>query len=190
MSALVPSSGRLAWRAPSGGWPLARTASGLRFRRRPKERPTRASRCWTSPLDARSTRGSSGMVAVGCTSARMARRLAALGCCKRGSTVEVLDAGSGSNVFRPARPGQATTIAFSPDGRYWDRRERREGRALGRRRRHAGGARVPSGNGRRELDLFLTERLPARGNLRRRDRDALGSGVPRAHGRAFRCRRG
>jgi WD40 repeat protein len=44
------------------------------------------------------------------------RRLAALGCCERGSTIAVLDARSGRTVFSPRVRGQATTIAFSPDG--------------------------------------------------------------------------
>jgi WD40 repeat protein len=44
------------------------------------------------------------------------RRLAALGCCEPGSTIEVWDARSGKPSFRPALSVDATSIAFSPDG--------------------------------------------------------------------------
>lgn len=46
------------------------------------------------------------------------RALAALGCCERGSTVEVWDARSGAELFRPRTKADATSIAFSPDGRF------------------------------------------------------------------------
>jgi WD40 repeat protein/class 3 adenylate cyclase/tRNA A-37 threonylcarbamoyl transferase component Bud32/energy-coupling factor transporter ATP-binding protein EcfA2 len=45
------------------------------------------------------------------------RTLAALGCCDGGSTIEVWDARSGKPAFSPRVSGQATTFAFSPDGR-------------------------------------------------------------------------
>lgn len=43
--------------------------------------------------------------------------LAALGCCESSSTIEVWDARSGAELFSPHLDGQATSIAFSPDGR-------------------------------------------------------------------------
>ena len=44
-------------------------------------------------------------------------RLAVLGCCNPGSTIEVWSARSGAKLFRPRLDGQASTIAFSPEGR-------------------------------------------------------------------------
>jgi WD40 repeat protein/class 3 adenylate cyclase len=45
------------------------------------------------------------------------RSLAALGCCEPGSTVEVWDTRTWTNRFRLAVGGQASSIAYSPDGR-------------------------------------------------------------------------
>jgi WD40 repeat protein len=47
------------------------------------------------------------------------RKLAALGCCEPGSTIEVWSARSGKDLFSPRVSGHATSIAFSPDGRLF-----------------------------------------------------------------------
>src|SRR5262249_1365605 len=45
------------------------------------------------------------------------RELAVLGCCSEGSAIEVWDARSGADLFRPSVHGIPSSIAFSPDGR-------------------------------------------------------------------------
>ena len=45
------------------------------------------------------------------------RRLAALGCCRSGSPIEVWDARSGERELSVVVDGYAASLAFSPDGR-------------------------------------------------------------------------
>jgi WD40 repeat protein/class 3 adenylate cyclase len=45
------------------------------------------------------------------------RQLAALGCCERGSTIDVWAARSGAKLYTPKLEGHATAITFSPGGR-------------------------------------------------------------------------